>query len=311
MQPVREKSKAHVEINLPCDRAEEIKEQVREWWNERPCGFRISAHPLGARSFFEEIEKQRYAQEYHIPGIVNFPAWKGRVVLEVGCGLGTDLLQFARSGAHVTGIDLTPKAIELTRERFKLYNLGATIEVGDAEHLRFPDETFDLVYSHGVIHHTPNSQKAIDEIHRVLKPGGRAIVMLYHKHSYNYQVNIRVIRNVAFALIRYGFPITTMSALTGIESGLLKEYERVIKGKSSWKEQDLLNNNTDGPGNPYSKVFTRSEAKEMFENFASVKTKVYWLVKRNVPLIGRYIPHPIDYVLGRLMGWSLYVFALK
>jgi SAM-dependent methyltransferase len=288
-----------------------VKAQVREWWNSRPCGSRVSDKEIGSKAFFEEVEQHRYTQEYHIPKVVNFENWKGKEVLEIGCGLGTDLLQFAKAGAFVTGIDLTPRSVELSSRRFELYGAKGDFEIGDAENLNFANETFDLVYSHGVLHHSPNTQRAVDEIYRVLKPGGKTIVMLYHKNSYNYWVNIRILRGIAFGLIRHEFPIELLSKFTGINVDLLREYEKVIKGKSQWTAQDLLNNNTDGPGNPLSKVFTRSEAKRMFSRFSSVGTKVYWLVKKNIPLIGKYIPRPLDYVLGRVMGWALYIIAVK
>ena len=102
-------------MNRVCDAAfdsqkmsDGIKGSVREWWNARPCGSRVSDEEIGSKAFFEEVEQHRYLQEYHIPKIANFQDWKGKEVLEIGCGLGTDLLQFARAGARVTGIDLTP-----------------------------------------------------------------------------------------------------------------------------------------------------------------------------------------------------------
>ena len=98
-----------------------VKAKVREWWNARPCGSRVSDKEIGSKAFFEEVEQHRYTQEYHIPKVVNFENWKGKEVLEIGCGLGTDLLQFARAGAFVTGIDLTPRSVELTSQRFELY----------------------------------------------------------------------------------------------------------------------------------------------------------------------------------------------
>jgi hypothetical protein len=120
-----------------------------------------------------------------------------------------------------------------------------------------------------------------------------------------------MLRATAFSLIRRGVPVELLSRVTGINVDLLQEYNKVIKGESEWSAQDLLNNNTDGPGNPLSKVFTRAEAKRMFSRFRSVETKVYWLVKKNIPLFGKYIPRPLDYGLGRLVGWALYVIALK
>ena len=104
----------------------EVKVQVREWWNARPCGSRVSDEEIGSKAFFEEVERHRYLQEYHIPKIANFQDWQGKEVLEIGCGLGTDLLQFARAGARVTGIDLTPRSVELTSRRFELYGVQGT-----------------------------------------------------------------------------------------------------------------------------------------------------------------------------------------
>lgn len=291
--------------------ADGIKRQVRAWWNARPCGSTVSQHEVGSRAFFEEVERHRYAQEYHIPQVVNFPAWAGKDVLEIGCGMGTDLVQFARAGARVTGIDLTPRSVEITRQRFALYALPGKFQTADAENLPFAEESFDLVYSHGVLHHTPDTQKAVDEVYRVLKPGGTAIVMLYNKHSYNYWINIRVLRALAFAAIRRGFRVETLSRITGVNPELLREYEKVIRGKSEWTLQELVNQNTDGPGNPLSKVFSRSEARKMFRRFRRVENRVYWLVKKNIPLIGKWIPRPIDYALGRMAGWELYTIATK
>jgi len=289
----------------------ELKAKVQQWWNARPCGSTVSGAATGSREFFEEVERHRYAQEDHLPGFVNFAGWKDKAVLEIGCGMGTDLLQFARGGARVTGVDLTPRSVELTRTRFRIYGLPGRFEVADAENLPFADASFDLVYSHGVLHHTPDTQRAIDEIHRVLQPGGTAMVMLYHKNSFNYRVNIRIIRRLAFALIRRGLPVERLSRMTGIDVDLLRQYQQVVQAKPDWGGQDLLNNNTDGPGNPLSKVYSRSEARRLFHRFRSVRTHVFWLASKNIPLVGRHLPRPLDHALGRLLGWDLHTVAVK
>ncbi len=286
-----------------------IKARVREWWNARPCGSPVSQAEIGSRAFFEDVERHRYAQEPYISDVVRFERWKGTRVLEIGCGLGTDLLQFARAGAYVTGVDLTPRAVELTSRRLALYGYGGRIEIGDAESLHFADETFDLVYAHGVLHHTPDTPRAFEEIHRVLKPDGTAIAMLYHKHSYNYWINIRLLRPIGFWLLRKGYAVRWLSALSGTPVDLLRDYQRSTNG--AWTSQDLLNNSTDGPGNPLSKVFTRREVKQMCAKFSRIETRVHWLVRKNVPVVGKYLPGPIDYVSGRLFGWALYVIAVK
>ncbi|HZI46936.1 MAG TPA: class I SAM-dependent methyltransferase, partial [Pyrinomonadaceae bacterium] len=165
---------------------EQLKERVRAFWQAHPCGTKFSDAEIGTREFFERVEAHRYEKEWHIPAAADFTNTDGLKVLEIGCGLGTDGAQFAKAGADYTGVDLTEAAIELARKRFELFGLQGNFQVVDAEQLTFPDESFDLVYSHGVLHHTPDINASVHEIHRVIRPGGRAIVMLYHRGSYNY-----------------------------------------------------------------------------------------------------------------------------
>src|SRR6266699_3450587 len=138
----------------------------------------------------------------HIPIAADFRSARGLKVLEIGCGLGTDGAQFAEAGADYTGVDLTEAAVELARRRFELFSLPGKFQTADAENLAFADDSFDLVYSHGVLHHTPETEKAIQEIHRVLRPGGRAVVMLYHRGSYNYRINISLLRRAGAKLLK-------------------------------------------------------------------------------------------------------------
>ena len=162
-----------------------------------------------------------------------------------------------------------------------------------------------------MLHHTPDTERAISEVHRLLRPGGTAIVMLYHKNSFNYWVNIRVFRRVGLLLLRSktGQAIVR-TAMPGSEE-VLERYKRLSGDGGRWDAQELLNNNTDGPGNPLSKVVTRREARAAFRQFSEVRTRVHWLVKKNIPLLGRWIPAWVDYYLGRLVGWDLYVIASK
>src|SRR6185436_3167092 len=149
---------------------EQLKERVRAFWQAHPCGTKFSDAEIGTREFFERIEAHRYQKEWHIPAAANFANTRGLRVLEIGCGLGTDGAQFTKAGADYTGVDLTNAAIELARKRFELFGLTGKFQVADAENLDFPDESFDVVYSHGVLHHTPDIDAAVQEIHRVLKP---------------------------------------------------------------------------------------------------------------------------------------------
>jgi len=156
-------------------------------WDSRPCGADAgSAAEEGSAEFFRLIDLDRY-QRYApwLPGVARFERFDGQDLLEIGCGLGTDLARFAMAGARVTGIDLVPRHLALTRRRFELARLRACLTLADVERLPYPDESFDAVYSFGVLHHTPDDRAALSEIRRVLRPGGRVIIAVYHRRSYN------------------------------------------------------------------------------------------------------------------------------
>jgi ubiquinone/menaquinone biosynthesis C-methylase UbiE len=160
-----------------------LKTEVQKYWETSPCGSRDAVKEVGSKAFFEEVERNRYKREPFIHKFARFEAWKGKKVLEIGCGLGTDLMQFARSGAQVYGVDLTEKGVALTKKRLEIYGLSADVRQADAESLPFSTNQFDFVYSWGVIHHTPNIEAAVAEIYRVTKPCGKICIMIYHKWS--------------------------------------------------------------------------------------------------------------------------------
>src|SRR5262245_1079416 len=147
----------------------ELKALVKSHWEREPCGTR-GASTDDRREFFKQVERERYELEPYIPSFAQFELGRGKRVLEVGVGAGTDFVRWVRAGAAATGIDLTEHAIALVGERLQLEGLSAELKVADAEHLPFDSSTFDIVYSYGVIHHTPNTIKEVREIHRVLKP---------------------------------------------------------------------------------------------------------------------------------------------
>ena len=165
------------------------KEEVRDFWNRNVCQADLPGAEAGTREFFDEVENIRYKYHYHLRPLfdrIMEASGKGGRLLEVGCGMATDLIQLSRMGIDVTGVDLTESGIDMARKRFELYSLDADLKVADAENLPFDNDTFDVVYSFGVLHHTPDTKKAISETNRVLKPGGRSFVMLYYRPSLNY-----------------------------------------------------------------------------------------------------------------------------
>jgi ubiquinone/menaquinone biosynthesis C-methylase UbiE len=160
------------------------KEAVRRFWEAQPCGSVHSSAQEGAPEYFQQVERRRRELEPFIDRFAAFSSVRGQDVLEVGVGLGTDLVRFARAGAHVTGVDLTEHAVQLVRQRLALEGLSGRVEVGDAENLPFADDSFDYVYSWGVLHHTPDPAAAVREAIRVLRPRGRICLMLYARHSW-------------------------------------------------------------------------------------------------------------------------------
>lgn len=162
----------------------QTKARVRRHFQQFPCGSQYAGAPEGSRSFFTQAIAARYSEyaPWLLAYIYSLPV-RGKRVLEVGCGMGLDALEFARGGARVTGIDLVPRHVKLARKLFSTCGIRGNFLTADAEKLPFPKNSFDVVYSHGVLHHTPNARKAILEILRVLRPTGKAYIMLYNRDS--------------------------------------------------------------------------------------------------------------------------------
>lgn len=166
---------------MSCD-CKSDKQRVHDFWNDAACGEDLYLHSSD-RAGYDAQAIKRYCLEPQILSLADFDSTNGKKVLEIGVGLGADHQRFAASGAKLHGIDLTERAVEHTRRRIELFGLTSHLAVGDAENLGFSDETFDIVYSWGVLHHSPDTAKAIEEVYRVLKPAGGAKIMIYHKWS--------------------------------------------------------------------------------------------------------------------------------
>jgi len=290
----------------------QLKERVRQFWQENPCGTKFADAPPGSKRFYELVEAHRYEKEWHIPTAARFSETKGLRVLEIGCGLGTDGAQFAKAGADYTGVDLTDAAVKFAQRRFELFQLPGAFRTADAEKLDFADDSFDVVYSHGVLHHTPDTAGAIREVYRVLKPGGRAVVMLYHRDSYNYRVNISILRRAGVRLLRWDGGLTLVHWLTGEPQEALKEHARRLKQEHSYLSSDeFLSQNTDGAGNPLARVYSRTQARELFRDFSTVEVRTYFLNKRWLPIIGPMLPRSLESWLATRWGWHLWVYAQK
>lgn len=228
---------------------------------------------------YEEKRKFRYNLQDYMLEVFEFDEFKGKRVLEVGCGSGIDTAEFARNGAIVTAIDLTKEGVELTKKLLNENGLAAKVMQADATNLPFEDKSFDCVYSYGVLHHIPELEKALAEIHRVLKPGGKLMVMLDHRNSLLY----------AYSIIYW----------RGIQEGMLKKLS----------EDELVSRYSErNEGCPYTRVFTQDEAKKVFSRwFVEIETTVKYNVIDTPEQRKVKITLPVECDLG----WHLILKATK
>jgi SAM-dependent methyltransferase len=268
----------------------DAKRETQKQWNTDPCGARTAPeYEAGTPEFFGRVEHERY--DVYAPWMraaIGFEEHAGEAVLEIGPGLGTDHAQFARAGARMFALDLTNSHLQLTRQRFRNEALSTRPVRGDAERLPFADASFDLVYSYGVLHHTPDTAGAVLEIHRVLRPGGLAIVGLYHKHS-------------AFHWI---YTVLWRGLLLG---GLWrKRYRRLLS--------DIEYRSVGSDAEPLVKVFSRRQCRRLFGRFAETRLRcdqIEW--SHLVPFAGAGSGPPRSALeaVARRWGWYLTVFARK
>lgn len=263
------------------------KQRAREHWDRDPAGAIYgSRHEFGSREFFDEVERHRY-QEYApwMPEVMGFVQFPDKRLLEVGCGMGTDLLQFARAGAKVTGVDFTPRSIEISRQHFSVYGESGDFAIADCERLPFQNDAFDVVYSNGVLHHTPDTAGAVREIHRVLRPGGQTIVMLYHRNSLAYWSQV---------VVRYGI--------------LHAEFWR---GRSAADIMSSYVEFNQGGGRPLVKVYSRRQARELFSMFREVNVLVEQLTRPELHLLKHFVSEGLFQRLQKRFGWNVIIKARK
>jgi 2-polyprenyl-3-methyl-5-hydroxy-6-metoxy-1,4-benzoquinol methylase len=161
-----------------------LLEEIRKYWNEHIHDLEIAKHPAGTKGFFDDLDEYRFDKLRYLPKVVDFNSYKGKRLLEIGCGVGIDLVRFLKCGAIVTGVDLSETAISLAKNNVELNGLKADLRIMNGEGLGFDDNCFEVVYAHGVLQYTAHAETMVDEIYRILKPGGEAIIMVYNKYSW-------------------------------------------------------------------------------------------------------------------------------
>jgi len=289
--------------------------EKREFWSDYQPGFRFAGSPVGSRAFFDEVTAYRNAVEPHIPDVVDFGRWAGASVLEAGCGIGTDGVRFAAAGADYTGLDFSPTALSLAQHRFEMEGLPGRFVSGSVSLLPLRDDQFDLVFSHGVIHHVDDTKAAVREFARVLKPGGTALIMLYHRQSLNYHVSIMVLRRALASVLLVPGTEHLVAKITGEPEAVVAGHKDLLArhGVGYLRDRALfLNHNTDGPGNPLAKVYSRAEAEALVSpELRPVRTEVRYLNVRLYPGGPRFAATNAARRLERRIGWHLYVEARK
>ena len=278
--------------------------QVQEFWNSHPCGDHIvgglhGEHADDHERFFAAYDAWRYDQEGHIPACLDRFDFRERRVLEIGLGQGAESEQLIRRGAKWSGLDLTSESVERVRARLELRQLPyVDLRQGSALQIPWPDDSFDIVFSHGVLHHIPDIHTAQAEIRRVLKPGGRLIAMVYARNSLNYQLSIRVLRR---ALLAAAYPLRR-TRLVAKAPEMLREHianaEQV--GLRNYLQIDnFTHRSTDGPLNPLARVYSPREVEADFPDFALVEHFTRYMHAPPLPVHG--LPG------GTLLGWHLWV----
>jgi SAM-dependent methyltransferase len=295
----------------------ESKEHGRRFWSDQAPGLKWlpgSNRVPPSRERYEAVRAIRYRLEAHLEELAGFDLHANQLVVEVGCGIGTDGTRFMEGGAHYLGIDSSNTAVRSARETFDLLQLGGAVVASDATTLPIRTGIVDFVYSHGVLHHIIDTETAINEIRRVLRPGGQCLVMLYHRSSLNYQVNILVLRRLgALALLVPG-AMPAIGKLTGEPLETLEGHRSLLRRHGLRYILDrrlFLSNNTDGPGNPLSKVYSTRQACQLFGGFRSIETQVRYLNLRTMPVLDRILSSRLKDRLARRWGWYLYVRATR
>ncbi len=265
---------------------------VQNYWNARPCNIRHSTKTPGTEEYFNEVEQRKYRVEPHIPGFAEFERWRGKRVLEIGCGIGTDTINFARAGAQVTAVDLSEKSLEMARRRAEVFGLSDRIRFvqADSEHLTeyLPPEPFDLIYSFGVIHHTPHPERVMAQLPRYFKPDTTVKIMVYNRWSWK----------VLWILFRYG------------------------RGQF-WKLDKLIADNSEAQtGCPVTYVYSSGQGKQLMEagGLRTIETRAEHIFPYRIPDYVKYryvkvwyfrwMPKWMFRGLERMAGWHLLITAV-
>jgi ubiquinone/menaquinone biosynthesis C-methylase UbiE len=286
------------------------QERVRSYWNSKPCDSELSDRERLSREYFLDIERQRYELQPHILDIISKIDWRGKRVLEIGAGVGTDARNIIGRGGVYVGINVDRGSTETTSRALRAFSLPGVALECNATSLVFPDSTFDVVYSFGVLQHIPEVGKAVAEIRRVLKPGGELLVMVYNRSSINYVLEIMFLRKLGLRLLSVPGAIALLEWL-GFPREKLERHKELRRQNKTMTDEEWLSRNTNGPDYPYCRVYDAKEAAELFAAFRIESNGTYFFDHRHWGVLGRLVPGSVRKALGRRWGWHRIVHAKK
>ena len=264
------------------------KRQAQRLWNTHPCGtgsFLDGIEP-DSLAFFDAIARHRYEEsDLWMKRTLDFGMARGKKLLEIGHGVGTDLLAFCEGGAEVHGIEITEAHHRLAKRNFALHGKTCVFKLCEASAIDFPSGTFDYVYSHGVLHHTPDTEQCISEVYRVLKPNGQFILSLYHTYSAYHLFSLLI-----------GHGLFKGKLFTLGYRGLMSTVEHGADGVSV---------------KPLVKTYTRRKVRHLLSDFSEVRFKTAHFKREHVPKVGRYLPRGWERALEPYLGWYVIAFAKK
>lgn len=286
------------------------QEEVRKFWNSKPCDSELSEKDPHTKDYFIDVQNERYKYQSHIPQLLSKVNWQDKRVLEIGTGVGTDARMIIGYGGIYTGINVDVGSVEMTAKAISAFSLRGEVRQCSATAMTFGDESFDIVYSFGVLHHIPEVEKSVAEIWRVLKPGGELLVMLYNRCSINYYIEICFLRKVFLRLLVLPGVLAILSFL-GFPRQKLKRHAELYRESRKMSAQEWLSRNTDGPDNPYSRVYDRRDAENLFRNFEIISNEVYFFDYRHWGIVGRVLPSALTNFLAKRWGWHRIIRAKK
>ena len=264
------------------------KLEAQKQWDATPCGTGdyLAGLEVGSREYFDAVRRSRYeVTDPWVPRVIDFDIARSKKLLEIGHGMGTDLLTFAEHGAEVYGIDITAEHHRLATRNFEVHGRQAVLKLCDAATIDFPSEFFDVVYSMGVLHHTPDTVRCISEACRVLKPSGLLVLSLYHRYS--------------------AFHLFSKLLVQGILNGDLRRLG--YRGLMS-----TIEHGADGIAiKPLVKTYGRRQLRDILGDFSRVHFRVAHFTRDHIPKLGRLIPHAAERWLEPHLGWYVVAFATK